>query len=279
MGFIIIGSILATYIAAQRYTEPEVAALVVLIVAGILFVIGHVIIKSFERIAEASRAKSEFVSIASHQLRGPLTSIKWQMEILLKNQTRTIQEKSYLETINENNNQMIKLVNDLLEVNRIENNLMVLTPSPISLVDITKRAINGYDLYAKSARLTFTLEAAPSLPMVYADDMRIRWVIENIIDNAVRYSNAETVVDITIKPENKFLLWSITNTGTPIAPEDERHLFTKFFRAESAVKLRTEGSGLGLFVAKSIVEATGGHIGYLPSPGKTTFWFTVPLAP
>lgn len=277
MGFIIITSMIATNLTAQRYAEPEIASLIVLAVTALLFTVSHVIIKSFERIADASRAKSEFVSIVSHQLRSPLTAIKWQMELLL-NKEKEPQSKAYLETINDNNNRMIKLVNDLLEVNRIENNLLVLQPTSISLTELTEKEIVNYSLFARASNVALSFTPDKTLPAVYADDMRIRWVIENLTDNAIRYSKPQTTVTITAARKGKFILWSITSHGVDISAVDERRLFQKFFRAENSVKLRTEGSGLGLFVAKSIVEASGGDIGYTSDKiDASTFWFTLPI--
>lgn len=277
MGFIIITSMIATNLTAQRYAEPEIAALIVLAVTALLFVVSHVIIKSFERIADASRAKSEFVSIVSHQLRSPLTAIKWQMELLL-NKEKEPQSKAYLETINDNNNRMIKLVNDLLEVNRIENNLLVLQPTSISLIDLTEKEIANYSLFARASNVALSFTPDKTLPAVYADDMRIRWVVENLMDNAIRYSKPQTTVAVAATRKGKSILWSITNHGVDISKVDARRLFQKFFRAENSVKLRTEGSGLGLFVAKSIVEASGGEIGYKSDNiDASTFWFTLPI--
>lgn len=279
LGFVIITSMIATNITAQRYAEPEIAALIVLAVTALLFTISHIIVKSFESIAEASQAKSEFVSIVSHQLRSPLTAIRWQMELLLKSEKEP-KAKEYLETINENNNRMIKLVNDLLEVNRIDNNLLVLQPKNFSLVEITEREVANYNLFAQASNVSVSFKPDTSLPTVFADEMRIRWVIENLIDNAIRYSKPRTAISIAITSslKGRFLLWSITNHGVDISRQDERRLFQKFFRAESSVKFRTEGSGLGLFVAKSVVEASGGNIGFRrEQDGSTTFWFTLPI--
>lgn len=278
MGFVIITSMIATNLTAQRYTEePEVAALIVLAVTALLFTISHIIIKSFERIAEASRAKSEFVSIVSHQLRSPLTAIKWQMELLLKKEKES-QAKAYLETINDNNNHMIKIVNDLLEVNRIENNLLVLQPTYILLTELTEKEIANYTIFARASNVALSYAPDKTLPATYADEMRIRWVIENLIDNAIRYSKPQTEVAISTIRKGKFIVWSITNHGVDISAADKQRLFQKFFRAENSVKLRTEGSGLGLFVAKSIIEASGGEIGYKSDKiDAATFWFSLPI--
>lgn len=279
MGIIIVLAIIATNITAQQYADPELATLIVLAVTGVLFFISHIILQSFERMAEAARAKAEFVSIVSHQLRSPLASMKWQLELLLKNRDLDGKTRSYVEDINEYNKRMIKLVNDLLAVSRIENSRLVLAPASLSLLSITKQVLKDYEIFANSSNITLKLIAPHTLPAVVADEVHIRWVMENLLNNAIRYSNPKTVVTITMAKKNKNLLWSIENWGEPIPPEDKKHIFQKFFRAQTSLRLRTEGSGIGLFIAKAVVEALKGIMGFSSQKnGRITFWFSLPLA-
>lgn len=279
MGFIIIVAMLGINITARYYTDPEIAALIVIAVTGFLFVISHIIVGAFERVAEASRARAEFVSIISHQLRNPLSSIRWQLEILLHDQTIDQKMRSYLEGVNEYNNRMAKLVNDLLTVNRIENNRLTLTPTAFSVVDLVKKVIVDTAFFANASNLTVELEEKKNIPLVYADPNHIRWAIENIVNNAIRYSTPRTNITITLSKQGAQVRFDITNHGTPIASADAAHIFKKFFRTESAQRTRTDGSGLGLFIAKSVVEASGGSIGFISDTSdKTTFWLTLPRA-
>lgn len=278
MGFVIIMAIVATNITAQRYTDPQVAALIVLIVTIILLIIGHIIIRSFERIADAARARAEFVSIASHQLRSPLTSIKWQLELFLQDQTLQEKIRSQLTTLNDYNNRMIKIVNDLLEVNRIENERLTLRPAPFSLYTLAKKSVSAYTLPAEGVHVTLALSADPELPLVYADEMRVRWVVENLIDNAVRYSDPHTTIHVTVTKTDGSARFSVTNIGMAIPLQEQKRIFQKFFRGEGPLKMRPEGSGLGLFVAKSIIEASRGKIGFASKDKETIFWFVLPTA-
>ncbi|OGZ45601.1 MAG: hypothetical protein A3J54_00770 [Candidatus Ryanbacteria bacterium RIFCSPHIGHO2_02_FULL_45_13b] len=279
MGFVIIIAMLAINITARYYTDPEVAALIVIAVAGFLLVISHIIVGAFERVAEASRARSEFVSIISHQLRNPLSSIRWQLEILLRNQAIDQKTRSYLEGVNEYNNRMAKLVNDLLTVNRIENNRLVLTPAPFSLVDLTKKVIKDNTAFASASHINLTLEEKKGVPFVYADQVYIQWAVENLLGNAIRYSNPRTTIPLTIHKHEGYVRFEIVNNGTTISSEDAQHIFEKFFRAKSAQRTHTDGTGLGLFITKSIVEASDGSIGFnSDASGKTTFWFMLPRA-
>lgn len=287
MGVVIIMAMLGTYLIAQRYAEPEVSALIVLIITTVLFVIGNAIIKSFEHIASASRAKAEFISIISHQLRSPLTAMKWQLEMLLKTTTLSERPRGYLEGIDDANEKMIRLVNDLLEVNRIEDGRLTLRPTAHSLVETTREVIAAHREFAKASNVVMTLHARDDIPSIYADQTRMRWVVENLVDNAIRYSEAPGAAAITIQRIGNKIRWSIANTGVGISKEEAKYIFTKFFRASTSLKLRTEGSGLGLFIAKSIVEASGGRVGFVSAPTtlagqakpikETTFWFTAPI--
>lgn len=279
MGFIIISAVVGTNIAARYYTDPEVAALIVLAVTGTLMVISHVIVGAFERVAEASRARSEFVSIVSHQLRNPLSSIRWQLEILLRDPGVNEKFRAYLEGINEYNNRMAKLVNDLLTVNRIENNRLVLTPTSFWLGDLIKKVVADNALFANASHVAIELQEKKNIPPVFADEPHTRWAVENLLSNAIRYSNPRTTIRIAINKTNTNVRVDVTNYGAPIASADIPHIFKKFFRTESAQKKRTDGTGLGLFIAKSVIEASGGSIGFTSQPtGETTFWFAMPRA-
>lgn len=279
MGFVMIVAMIGTNLVAQRYGDPEIVIFSVSGVTMILFIISHVVVRSFERIALASKAKAEFVSIISHQLRSPLTSIKWLIETLVKDSGKIDdQSKPYLKTVNDYNERMIRLVNDLLEVNRIEDDRMTLRLTENSIVEITKKTIEDYKQYAATSNVTLVPEIEESVPKAVFDETRLRWVIENLVNNAIRYGRANTPVTVKVSRDKENIHWSVTNQGIGISKEDGKRIFEKFFRGNNSVKLQTEGSGLGLFIARSIVEASGGKIGFTSEENKeTTFWFTLPI--
>src|SRR3989344_564475 len=157
MGCVQILAILLTYKIAKIYQEPEVAALIVLAVSAIIFFIGQVIINSFERIAVSSLAKSEFISIISHQLRSPMSAIKWQLDMLLsenlKKNLPADRFAGFLGGVYEQNERMIKSVNDLLEVNRIEDGDLVLSPEFFSIHSLTEQVVDQYTKEALTAKV------------------------------------------------------------------------------------------------------------------------------
>lgn len=284
MGVVIGVSIIATYIFSQRFAqEPEIAALTSLALATVLFVIGHIIVSSFERIAIASRAKSQFISIMSHELRSPLSAIKWQIDVLLSDPSSPLMGSTntlrYLETIAEQNERMIDAVNDLLEVNRIEDGDLVLRPSVFALGTLTRKVAAELQRYAASNNVSMVLDVRTPDTQVCADEDRMRNVMIHLIDNAVRYSVHGGIVRIAVDANDHGVRWEIIDQGVGITPEERGRVFEKFFRSPNILRYQTEGAGVGLFIAKSIVVLSGGSIGFKPASEQgSIFWFDLPRA-
>lgn len=283
MGILIIVAIAGTYEMAKSYGEPEVAALIVLAVSAVIFIIGEVVINSFERVAVSSLAKSDFISIISHQLRSPLSVIKWQINMLTGEKTNGIEVqddmKVFLETIYSQNEIMIKSVSDLLDVNRIEDGNMILTPENFSLVALTQKVIDEYRESAIINNINVFLNEGAGLLEARADPIRIKRVIEHLLDNAIRYSLNGGKISVNIEMSGANIIWKITDEGAGIPHDDRKRIFEKFFRSKNVTRYKTSGSGLGLFIAKSIVKLSGGRMEFLSLENKgSTFWFSLPTA-
>lgn len=282
MGIVIIISILVAYVVASQYGEPELAALSVIILTGVLFIIGHMIISAFEKVALASLSKSEFISIMSHQLRSPLSAVKWQLNSLLAEEGVRIgineQTKGFLETVYDQNERMIHAVNDLLEVNRIEDNDLVMRPSLFSLFALSGRVAAEFEKFSSANNSKVSILTQKDLPMVRADEERVKRVLEHLIDNAVRYSVGKGNITISLERKDNFVLCKISDEGAGIPDNEKARVFDKFFRSINATRYQTEGSGVGLFIAKSLVKLSNGEIGFSSDVGKgSTFWFTLPI--
>ncbi len=281
MGLVTIAAMLGTYfIATYLSEEPQVVALIVLLTAVIIFTIGYFIINSFSYLAEANRMKSEFVSITSHQLRTPLSAAKWSLNLLMDEKMCPVgsKEMEYLEIIRNSNERMIKLVNDLLDVSRIEQSRLDLKAQKFSLAKIVADFISEAAPMAHDHGISLELEAKDNLPDAWADASRMRLVVQNLIDNAIKYSNEKDKVQIKLGQTNGFLKFEVHDNGVGIPEHQKDQIFQKFFRSENVKKHQTDGTGLGLFIAKAIVEASGGKIGFVSEEGKgSTFWFTVPI--
>lgn len=280
MGVVIIISTLLTYAIGSRFIDdPYMVTLLVLFITAILFIIASTITQSFERLAEANRMKTEFVSIVSHQLRSPLSNLKWIMELLISGRISAVSPKQaeYFRILKENSERMGELVSDLLVVSRIEQGKLVLKKQSFSLVNLLKEIIKEMEFFAKASNVEIEFEAKENLPFAFGDSLQIKLVIESLLDNAIRYSKEKGKVKITLGKKEEKLYLEIRDNGVGIPRDDQRYIFQKFFRSGNVMRQQTEGSGLGLYIAKSIIEKSGGKIGFQSQEGAgSTFWLTLP---
>ena len=281
MGLVITISALTAYAIGTRYVEdPRMVALMVLLTTAILFIIAIIITNSFERLAEANRMKSEFVGIVSHQLRSPLSNLKWATELLMSGKLGKTEEKQteYFKILKENSDRMGELIKDLLIVSRIETAKLPIKKVEFSLEDLVKELIKEFRPFARASNVEIEFQAKGNLPKIFADPSQIRLVIENLSDNAIRYINGKGVVEIKVERKEKNLYLEIRDTGVGIPEEEQKYIFQKFFRSENVLKYQTQGSGLGLYISRAIIEKSGGKIGFKSEENKgSTFWFTLPL--
>ena len=281
MGLIIIGSSLTVYAIGNRFIEdPTLVALLVLFISAILFVVATIITRSFERLAEASRMKSEFVSVVSHQLRSPLSNLKWVIEFLMSGRVGSVTEKQleYFKILKENGDRMTELVSDLLIVSRIEQGRLPLKKEKISLDDLVGEVIREMEIFARASNVEIDSKSEKNLPPIVTDYFQLKLVIVNLLDNAIRYVKGKGRVEIILEKKNKNLHFEVKDNGVGIPQDDKKYIFQKFFRSGNVLRHQTEGSGLGLYIAKSIVEKLGGKIGFSSREGVgSTFWFNLPV--
>lgn len=227
--------------------------------------------------------KSQFVSIAAHQLRTPLSAVKWTLHMLLSGDFGKITERQrgFIKRGNEANERMIHLVSDLLDVARIEEGKFGFEFKEESLEDLIQKSVGTFRLISKkkNVKLIFHKPRAP-FPKIETDRERIALVLQNLIDNALRYTPSGGRVDIRIKKKNdKFLQVSIEDTGVGIPRHQLPRLFTQFFRGENVMRMQTEGTGLGLYIVKNIIEGHRGKIWAKSEEGMgSTFFFTLPIS-
>ncbi|MFA5270129.1 MAG: PAS domain S-box protein [Patescibacteria group bacterium] len=225
--------------------------------------------------------KSEFVSVASHQLKTPLAGIKWITELLLGDKIEKPSEKQieYLNDIQSSNNRMLKLVNDLLDVSHIETGRKFeIVKQPTDIAELVGMALKNNQQLAKDKQVTVTIckGAEPKLSL-NVDSDKIRQVFENLINNAIKYSKEGGQVEIGCQHGKKEITLSVKDNGIGIPQSQQNRVFEKFFRADNALTQATDGTGLGLYIAKAIVEAHGGKMWFESEENKgTTFFFSLP---
>ncbi len=243
----------------------------------VIFFVG--IERDITKAKEVDRAKSEFVSLASHQLRTPLSSISWFTEMLLNQDAGKINDtqKEYLEEIYKGNKRMVALVNSLLNVSRIELGTFEVDPEPTNIIEIAQDIIKELEPEIKERQIEI-FEKYDQLPRLMLDPKLTRIILQNFITNAVKYTPGKGKVTITIRRDTESLLISVTDTGFGIPQEQQDKIFSKLFRADNVKALDTEGNGLGLYIVKSIVEQSNGKIWFESKEGEgSTFYVSLPM--
>jgi two-component system phosphate regulon sensor histidine kinase PhoR len=232
------------------------------------------------------QAQTEFVSTVSHELRTPLTSIKGFADTILRAGDRldASQQRRYIGIIKDQADRLARLVEDLLAVSRLESRKLQLTIRAIDLEQAVQRVCRN--LADKSEHHQLVDKLPPGLPAVWADADRLEQILTNLIDNAIKYSPAGTTVTITARaldrnPQeatSEMVEFSVTDQGGGIPKDHLPEIFIKFSRLDNPLVRQTEGTGLGLYITKSLVLALGGTISVDSEPGTTTFTVRLPAA-
>ena len=288
MGMVILVSLTFSYLIGRRYLDEQITAFLILVLAGILLSLAFIITRNFEQLAEANRLKSEFISIVSHQLRSPLTNLKWGIDFLTgEGAVRNQQEAGYFQIVKENIDRMHELVNDLLTVSRVEQGTFPFQEKEFELKEIVKQVFVEFQSSTQASNIEVKVDGE-NIPKLYNDPSLVHHVLGNLIDNAVRYAwkDRETVsreerrrnrIVLRWRHEGQHVRVEVEDNGVGIPSEDQKYIFQKFFRSSNAVRRQTEGSGLGLFIVKSLIEKIGGRVGFRSVENKgSTFWFTLP---
>lgn len=236
--------------------------------------------ESHKHDTEISRVKSDFISTAAHQLRTPLTGIRWALEALELEQL-TEGQKALLASATEKSHQLVAVVGTLLDISSIESGKYKYMFAPMDLNALVDEVTRDFEPMAVKANISLLFEKSgvPIQP-VQADRERMRWVLNNLVENAIRYTPAGGTVRITTEslPERAYV--RVRDTGIGIAPEDRGNIFERFYRAPNAITKENGGNGLGLYIARTIATDHGGELSFSANeagPG-TTFTLSLPFA-
>jgi len=227
------------------------------------------------------KMKNEFISLASHQLRTPLSAIKWYTEMLLHGDAGKLlpQQAEYAQTIYDSTERMIDLVNLLLNITRIESGRITVEPKPTDLTKLVEEIAQEVRIRYAEKKQSIKVNVHDALPLITVDPRLVRQVYVNLLTNAAKYSPEKSEISVTLSKKETVVLSEITDHGYGIPKEDQDKVFGKFYRAGKLVTHENEGTGLGLYLVKDIVALSHGKIWFISEEGKgTTFSFTLPLS-
>ena len=231
---------------------------------------------------EVDKAKTEFVSLASHQLRTPLSTVNWYAEMLLAGDVGGLndKQKKYLDEVYRSNQRMVELVNALLDVSNLELGTFVIEPRSTDICKLARDVIHEQKPQIDARKIRFRFTCGRNLSSMRADPRLLRMVIQNILANSVKYTPPGGKISLSItSADKKDMLIKIADSGYGIPRRQHSKIFTKLFRADNVREKDTDGTGLGLYIVKSIVEKSGGKI-WFESPREnrgTTFYVRLPI--
>ncbi|MBU4332902.1 MAG: hypothetical protein KKD07_00495, partial [Candidatus Omnitrophica bacterium] len=235
---------------------------------------------ALEQVQNISKTKSEFISAVSHELRTPLTSIKGYASILMAGKLGEVPEnvKLRLAKINTHSDNLVNLINELLDISRIESGRVEMK---FNECDISRMIESVHDLLTpqlKDKRINWVTELAPNVPKLFLDTSHFERVFINLVSNAIKFTPEEGTISITASLNDDIVTVGVSDTGIGISEQDIKRLFDEFYRVENKINQNVKGTGLGLALAKKIVEAHKGRIWITSEIGKgTTFHFTIPV--
>jgi len=227
------------------------------------------------------RMKSEFVSISAHQLRTPLSAIKWTLRMVLDGDTGKLnaEQKDLLEKTYTSNERMIGLINDLLDVSRIEEGRFLYKQEMGQLEDVIKAVVESSQELLKMKKISLIVDIPKEkTPKVNIDKEKIGLAVQNLLENAAKYTPEGGSVHISLEKLETEVVFKIKDTGVGIPDSQQERIFTKFFRGDNVIRIETEGSGLGLYITRNIIDAHRGKIWFESKEGKgATFYFSLPF--
>ena len=285
MGLINIVSCAFFYFIGQRYIKnPVTVALVTLGIAAVLFIISYAVSRSLDNLVELNKVKTEFIKIVSHQLRAPLTNIRWSIEFLIsrrkerKDNSKNEADDEYLSMIRENSKRLENLLSDLLIVNRLKEESFFKNKEKVDFIETIKEAIKDFQYLAKTSNVTLVTRVIDKPIYVFGDKLLLEMAFENIVRNAIGFSRDGGKVEISLMYHPGHILVVVKDYGIGIASGDKKYIFQRFFRGRGTLQNKPQGTGLSLYITKTIITKHNGRIWFKSKEGVgTTFFFTLPI--
>jgi len=237
----------------------------------------HKLRKANEKLKALDETKDDFISMASHQLRTPLTSIKGYVSMVLEGDAGKLSDtqKDMLGQAFLSSQRMVYLISDLLNISRLKTGKFVIEPTPVNLADMVAQELTQLQETAKAKDMTFTFDKPEHFPSLMLDETKTRQVVMNFCDNAIYYTPAGGHIKVRLVDNPNNVELRVEDDGIGVPRAEQHHLFTKFYRAGNARKARPDGTGLGLFMAKKVIVAQEGSLIFESTEGKgSTFGFS-----
>ncbi len=232
------------------------------------------------QLQKLDEAKDEFISMASHQLRTPLTSIKGYVSMLMDGDVGAVskEQKHLLQEAFISSERMVRLIGDFLNVSRLQTGKFVIDKHPIDLAKVVQQEVEGLEPNASARGMKFVYKKPNNIPLLDLDENKIQQVIMNFSDNAIYYSKENSTIKLNLAVVGEYIEFTVKDNGIGVPIAEQEQLFNKFFRATNARKQRPDGTGVGLFLAKKVIDAHGGQIIFASKEGRgSTFGFRLPI--
>lgn len=229
---------------------------------------------------QLDKIKDEFIGMASHQLRTPLTSVKGYLSMVIEGDAGKItsSQKQLLDQAFMSSENMVHLINDFLNVSRIQAGKFIIDKSPVDLSLLVEQEVNSLRPNAEVRGMKFEYKKPKNFPIIDLDDGKTRQVVMNFADNAIYYSHDNSKIIISLSVEGNEAVFTVKDTGIGVPAKEKEHLFSKFYRASNAKVQRPDGTGVGIFLAKRVISEQGGEIIFESVEGKgSTFGFRIPI--
>ncbi len=232
-----------------------------------------------EALRKIDRVKSEFVSRVTHQLRTPLSGAKWALWMLICGEIGPLTEEQrvFVMKIYESNERMVALINELLEADKLESGTAQFEIQETSLVDLLQNLLEEIKIVALRQKVSIETVIDPDMPHIPIDPQSIRSVFQNVIENAIKYSHADSSIRIELRNREQAIEFIVADHGIGIPQDEQKNIFGRFYRSANAVRFVTDSSGLGLYIVATVVKRHGGTIRFESEENVgSTFFITLP---
>ena len=234
-----------------------------------------------EELRRKNTLRSELITLSAHDLRTSLSSAKWALKMFLDDDLGklTSQQREYLQKLYEDNEQMIQLVNEVLAINHTEDLEIEYTFENTDIASLIEEVLEEFKGAAHKHKIAIDFSKPKDIPLASIDKKKIKVVIQNLIDNAIKYNNPGGEIKVSTQKSGKMIEVAVLDTGIGIPEKDQKSIFQKSVRTENAKKKGVAGTGFGLYISKNLVEKHGGKIWFESEENKgSTFYFTVPIS-